>query len=69
MASLFTLKNHKAAGASGITADIVKGWYNATRLTKEGVMPDAALLVLWEKAMDLMQLAFCDGVIPHNFCN
>ena len=69
VASLFKLKNHKAAGASGITADKVKEWYHAARPTKEGVIPDAASVALWEKVMELMQLAFRDGVIPRDFCN
>ena len=66
---LFKLKNHKAAGASGITADMVKQWYTAARPEKPEVRPDATSVVLWEKVMDLMQLAFRDGVIPRDFCN
>ena len=67
--SLMKLKNHKAAGASGITADVVKEWYRAARPTKEGVEPDAASVALWEKVLEIVNLAFSEGEIPRDFCN
>ena len=67
--SLLKLKNHKAAGASGITADLVKEWYRAARPEKNDVIPDATSVVLWEKVLEIVHLAFHDGVIPRDFCN
>ena len=67
-ARLSKMKNHKAAGASGITADTLKEWQERARPKDPGMMPDPASVVLWEKVVELVQMAFT-GDIPRSFCN
>ena len=33
------------------------------------MIPDATLVALWEKVIELMQLAFSTGMIPWDICN
>ena len=33
------------------------------------MIPDATLVALWEKVIELMQLAFSTGMIPRDICN
>ena len=62
------LRNKKAAGATGITAENLKDWQHRARPTKEGVDPDPQALEMWEKVLEIIKLAF-EGDIPREFSN
>ena len=63
-----TLRNNKAAGASGLTAeDLKRSWHEDVQETEEGEEPDDEATKLWEKVLELVRLAFEEGVIPLAF--
>ena len=64
---LSRLRNHRAAEASGITAEMVKGWHCNARPLEDHVIPLLSTVLLWEKVLELIKLAFVDGVIPQAF--
>ena len=68
-ALLRTLKNNRAAGAlAGLTAEDLKSWHeDAREPEEEGEEPDDEATILWEKVLELVQLAFEEGVIPLAF--
>jgi hypothetical protein len=65
--SVRKLRNNKASGATGITAENVKGWLEGARPTEDGVEPDPTALLLWEKLLEIVRLAFAEGEIPQAF--
>jgi hypothetical protein len=66
--ALGTLRNNKAAGASGLTAEDLKSWHAEAQETEEGEEPDDEATKLWEKVLELVRLAFKEeGVIPLAF--
>jgi len=60
------LRNNKAAGATGISAENVKEWLRGARPTEEGVEPDPTSVVLWTKLLEIVRLAFVKGEIPQS---
>ena len=65
--ALGTLRNNKAAGASGLTAEDLKSWHEDAQETEEGEEPDEEATKLWKKVLELVRLAFEEGVIPLAF--
>ena len=65
--SVKKLRNSKAAGTTGITAENVKEWLRGARPTNEGVEPDPTAVDLWEKLLEIVRLAFVEGEIPQAF--
>jgi hypothetical protein len=65
--ALGTLRNNKAAGASGLTAEDLQSWHEDAQETEEGEEPDDEATKLWEKVLELVRLAFEEGVIPLAF--
>ena len=64
---LLKMKNGKAAGASGITVESLKKWHREAR-PLEGE-PAEESVILWEKVLKLIRMAFVEGEIPKAFCN
>ena len=64
---LLKMKNGKAAGASGITVETMKKWHREAR-PLEGE-PSEESVMLWEKLLKLIRMAFAEGEIPKAFCN
>lgn len=67
--ALSKLRNHRAAGASGLTAEDLKAWHQSARESAEGLEPSQDAVDLWEKVLELIRLIFEDGIIPHKFCH
>jgi len=65
--SVKKLRNNKAAGATGITAENVKEWLRGARPTDEEVEPDPTAVALWEKLLEIVRIAFVEGEIPQAF--
>ena len=70
--ALMKLRNNRAAGASGITVENLKEWEALARPPppkddEEPVAPDPTALILWEKVLEIVRLAFNDGEIPRKF--
>mmetsp|Transcript_5724 Transcript_5724/g.8521 ORF Transcript_5724/g.8521 Transcript_5724/m.8521 type:complete len:1130 (+) Transcript_5724:164-3553(+) len=61
------LNNGKSAGASGVKPEHLKEWMRAANPTENGVAPDPAAVVLWEKLLELIRLAFEEGILPKTF--
>jgi len=61
------LRNNKAAGATGITAEHLKDWFDRANPTEEGVDPDPKAEVLWAKVLEIIRLAFEEGEVPREF--
>jgi len=67
--ALGKLRNHRAAGASGLTTEDLKAWHKSAREPAEGEEPSQAAVELWEKVLELIRLIFEDGDIPQKFCH
>jgi hypothetical protein len=65
--SLTVLRNHRAAGATGISAENLKDWKARARPENPEEEPDPLAVQLWEKVLELVRLAFVDGIIPQAF--
>ena len=65
--SLMTLRNHRAAGATGITAENLKDWHADARPGDPEVEPNPLAVTLWEKTLEIVELAFVDGIVPKAF--
>jgi len=65
--SLNTLRNHRAAGATGITAEDLKDWHFNARPEDPEEIPDPLAVTIWEKVLEIVKLAFVDGVVPQAF--
>jgi hypothetical protein len=65
--ALLKMKNGKAAGASGITVETMKKWHREAR-PLEGE-PLGESVILWEKVLKIIRMAFAEGKIPKAFCN
>ena len=65
--NLKKLRNNKAAGASGLTAEMLKAWHGAAQPTDPDVEPDGPSVELWEQVLELVRLAFEEGVVPQDF--
>ena len=64
---LSRLLNQRAAGASGITAETVKGWHRNARPLEDQAVPVPSAVLLLDKVLEIIKLAFVDGVIPRAF--
>jgi hypothetical protein len=49
--ALGKLKSHRAAGASGLTAEDIKAWHKSARESAEGQEPSQDAVELWEKVI------------------
>ena len=68
--ALSKLRTNRAAGATGITAEMVKQWQMEATLTNDDGDPVSPRAVtLWNKVLELVRLAFEDGIIPKAFCH
>jgi len=66
--SLMKLRNHRAAGATRIRAEDLNGWHFDARPEKpEEVDPDPLELQLWEKVLEIVRLAFVEGLVLKAF--
>ena len=61
--ALFQLKNWKAPGMTGITADLLKTWYCMSHPKEGRGDPDLTALENWEVVVELVRLCF-QGEIP-----
>jgi exonuclease III len=67
VAILNKLRNNKAAGVSGLTAEDLKSWHEAAQVTEAGEEPDRVAVVLWAKVLEMVRLVFEEGEIPRAF--
>ena len=67
--NLKKLRNNRAAGVSGITAEMLKEWYEAAQEADSDEESDTSSVELWSRVLKLIRLAFEDGVVPRDFCH
>ena len=71
--SVRRLRNFRAAGATGITAELLKGWLNSAEKARKdaaqyGEEPEQDLLEPWLKVVELVQHAYTPhGELPKSF--
>ena len=61
------LSTNKAAGATGLKAEDLKDWLRKARPTDPELEPDPDAIELWEKVLEIVRLAFVEGVMPKTF--
>ena len=61
------LSTNKAAGATGLKAEDLKEWLKKARPTDPEQEPDPDSVELWEKVLEIVRLAFVEGVMPKQF--
>jgi Reverse transcriptase (RNA-dependent DNA polymerase) len=64
--ALFKMKLRKTPGALGITIDDIKKWYHKARVAEDRTEED---IIIWEKVVTIITLAFTTGNIPSSFYN
>ena len=60
------MKLNKSPGATGICVEDLRTWWYKAREAKE---KDPTSIILWEKVLTLVEMAFTQGEIPQSFCN
>ena len=61
------LSTNKAAGATGLKADDLKDWLRKAHPIDPELKPDPDAIELWEKVLEIVRLAFVEGVMPKTF--
>ena len=61
------LSTNKAAGATGLKAEDLKDWLRKAHPTDPELEPDPDAIELWEKVLEIVRLAFVEGVMPKTF--
>jgi uncharacterized protein (DUF433 family) len=64
--ALFKMKLRKTPGDSGITIEDIKGWYHKAWISEDRTEED---IIIWEKVVEIIMLAFTTGNIPSSFYN
>ena len=54
---------------SGLTVEMFLAWHAPAQLTDPDVEPDEPSVELWEQVLELIRLAFEEGVVPQDFCH
>jgi exonuclease III len=62
--ALKKMRLRKSPGASGIRVEDLRNWHHEARVKKS-----QKGIELWEKVLELTQIAFTEGEIPKHFCN
>ena len=65
--ALFKLRNRKAPGLTGITAEHLKMWYRLSHPEDENTISDEKANKIWNKIVKIIQIAFKDGEFLNAF--